>query len=178
MKRPDGRTMFLAHPLVAYPAAISGLGILYAAWCGGGDGAGAGLFAVAMLAGVGQATARANAYKQWKREWDAMSGEAPPSSAKYDRSVRALFGAILAFGGLYLTASSNAPGNLPLVGALVAISIAVLAWWRKRRHGAARLKGIVPVQVVAAMCGPVPTLDAAYAGLPDHLKHLVKATRR
>ncbi len=175
MKRPSARTMFLGHPMVSLPLTLGGLGGLYAGYQAGSNATPFALLSIVVLAAVGKATADATAFRNWQREWDAMSGEAPPPS-----KLKGCFGTVLAaclvLRGLALAAANpSTTGNLLVTvgGPLVAL-IAVCLWLRSRRHRSAHSQKEVPVEVVAKPSKPAPTLDAAYADLPEHLKHLMK----
>lgn len=176
MNRPSSRTLFLAHPVVAVPVCLASLAGLYACCQGGSEGFWAGLAFLLMMGAVGNARSEVTKYRQWERDWAAMAGEALPPPRFKGCLGAALIGFLALLGLGAAVAHPDAFSNLVVTAVgLLAVLIAVGAWLRMRRHRS-RSQRNVPVQLAAKATTPTPTLDAAYADLPEHLQQLMKRT--
>ena len=179
MRRPATRTMLLGHPLVATPLTLGGTAGLFAALYGGANGSGLlpALFCVVVALTAHRASQQADAYKAWKREWDAMTPQAPPRVRRRPSAWTWIIGFIVV-GVVGLEWLGGADGRLMAWGAgftlggigLAAVIVAAIRWlWRGRR----RRPETFAVTVIARSVLPVPSLDGAYRALPDYCQRLL-----
>lgn len=132
-----------------------------------------------LLAAVMKADEQVRVYKNWKREWDAMAGIAPPRS-HWPHLVGMVLGLILLalLGGVAQQGGSQAVIGLLMLMAASLLLLAVLArLWRCFRHRRrVRAARVQPVAVcVTRPLKPVPSLRDAYRGLPDHCRTIMGA---
>lgn len=177
MRRPDLPAMVLGHPLVAGPLGLAGFAAIYACWR---SGAGWTCLAVVIgLAWLAQAGERRAAWEAWKREWDAMAEPAP----KRPRGTKRAWAAALAVPlGLLLYLSAEPAARPAIVGVglllgLAVLLVATLRWAWRRLRARPRRRGVAPVAVIAKPLIAVPTLDAAYAALPEHCRRILSGSR-
>lgn len=172
MKRPSVGVMLVGHPLVAAPAVLAGGVLLYAAWRAGSSALVPGVLAFAAICAVGTANTRATRYRTWQRAWNGVGGDPSPRLSDH-RAVRAAAAVLVVLTlGLYLATRTDinarlALGWLVMGSALVVIVLAVRALRRTRRP-----RRTSPLGPVVAICAkpllPSPSLERAYAALPDH----------
>jgi uncharacterized protein YacL len=122
------------------------------------------------ISSVMKAEQRVRAYRRWKRDWDSL-GNRPPR-----RRVHPLIGLTL---GLLLTAFIAAPATMRptvLAGAVVAVLVCLALFLCLRMVRAIRRRRSAKAEIVAICVGAplmrAPTLQHAYAALPDHCKQL------
>ena len=122
------------------------------------------------VSSVMKAEERVRAYRQWKREWDSLGNTTPR------RRAHPLIGLAL---GLLLTAFIAAPATMRpamLAGAFVAALVFLILFLCLRMVRAIRRRRSAKAEIVAICVGApvmrVPTLQQAFAALPDHCKRL------
>lgn len=180
MNRPSTRTMVMGHPMIAVPVMLAGGVTLFAAFKA--SNLFLGLLAVAMLTTVRSASDQAAKYRAWKAEWDAMDPNAPRRPKRLLRGLGAAAVAIVLLAASRLDSHRVAylagyslgwlgihPAVLALPG-LVGLAVLVRSIRRRPR----RAPKPEAVKIVARTILPVPTLDAAYASLPDYCRQVLR----
>lgn len=171
MNKPPLKTMILGNPIVGL--GIYGLGALTLyGWWQNADAWPLGLMALVAMSTTARAGEQADAYRNWKRAWDAM-GDDPLPSGRGGRVGRTIVGlTLIAAFVWYLASQSDRPGyDLALgwlvLGGVAMLVVAILAKWRKARR-ARPIKTTVVTVVVKGPVLRVPTLAEAYRALPDY----------
>lgn len=183
MKRPDTRTMVLGHPLATLGVQITcGYG-LFACWRAGSGAAIPAVVLVGMMAGAANASTRVAAYRQWKRQWDALAGPTDASSKKRGAGVASFAaGCVLALVAWVLSNADNATQaqvlSLALDAALVAAVLLALLWTARRLRRRHNRRPAEPVSVIARPLLRVPSLPRAYAALPDYCQRILSRPAR
>lgn len=130
---------------------------------------------VAFLMNVMRADDQVQAYKAWKREWDAMSGIPPRAKGRPNFLVVALVAPSLLF--LYYFwqhggASALIGVAILIIGPLLVIGLGFKLIRRAMRRKAAK---IMPVTIcVKRSWLPVPDLIRAYRGLPAYCRAILR----
>jgi len=140
-----------------------------------------------IIAGLGAISAsnaaqRIGKYRDWKRDWDAMSGIAPAPAGAFLRTpaVRLFVGVplwlLMAYGALTVT---NTPGGRVAAGLFWLATLLVVGNWMVqavRRRSARRPKARQVKEVIVGQClrAPMrsPALQQAYRELPDYCRPL------
>lgn len=171
MRPPRLQTRILASGPVYVSAWASALFFGYHFW-NGEPVFWALVITVSFLLNVMRADEQVQAYRTWKRAWDAM-GDGPLLSQRGGRVGRAVVGlALVAALIVYLSSHTDRPGyDLALgwlvLGGIAMLVVAILAKWRKVRR-ARPIKTTVVTVVVKGPALRVPTLAEAYRALPEH----------
>ncbi|MDH4745874.1 hypothetical protein OMP43_17755 [Sphingomonas sp. CBMAI 2297] len=176
MKRPPASVMFFGHPLVVAAVGCFALWLGYLWWTGAAEGVGA---LVALLAATGCARAgeRAGKYRQWQREWNAMSGT-PRGGVSLGglRKVAAIVGGLLA-GLLALSYLSHPTLSWAAILTLLGLGIAVLramTGGAKTKASAKRAASTPSVAQCLRPPGQSTHLNQAYAALPDYCRRMLR----
>ena len=174
MNKPPFKTMVLGHPLASLP--VYGFSAFMFYHCAIGDApwfVGAG--ALAAIAATHAAGERADAYREWKRAWDAMDDNPTPSKA---RGTTWLGATIIAAALLFFVSQAEpatyrlAFGWLLFLGiAWLAIAIVKRLLRRRTRHA----KVATVTVAIARPLMPVPDKVQAYRQLPEHCHLLMRA---
>lgn len=133
---------------------------------------------VAFLMNVIRADEQVQAYKAWKREWDAMSGIPPRAKGRPNFLVVALVAPSLLF--LYYVWQHGGASALIGVSALTIAPLLVISLTLKLIRRAMRRKAakIMPVTIcVKRSWLPVPDIAGAYRQLPEHCHQVMRARR-
>jgi hypothetical protein len=171
MRQPPLQTRILASAPVNLSAWASALFFGYHFW-NGEPVFWALVITVSLLLNVMRADEQVQAYRTWKRAWDAM-GDDPLPSGRGGRVGRTLVGlTLIAAFVWYLASQTGRPGyDLALgwlvLGGVAMLVVAILAKWRKVRR-ARPIKATVVTVVVKGPVLRVPTLAEAYRALPEH----------
>ncbi len=181
MNKPPFKTMVLGNPVVGLT--IYGLGAfaLYQ-WTQNGDAWPLGVGALYAMSAASRAGEQADAYRTWKRAWDAM-GEAPPARPYRTAAWRALLGMAIVGGiGLYLAAHPDRPGYpfalaWLILGCVVMALVAMIRALMRRPKRAAKAKVDVVAIAVTRPLLPVPDMRRSYAALPEHCQLLFAQQR-
>ena len=181
MNRPPIKTMLLGHPLIGLPIYGVGAFILYQCWYDPSLWL-FGVGALVAMSTAAKASDQADAYRNWKRAWDAM-GDGPLPSGRGGRVARFLVGvAMIAALILFLLSHSDQPayrlalGWLVVVGggglvALLVIRLFRSLMRRRRRKPANQASNPVSIAVRRPLIAS-GNLMSAYRALPEHC-HLV-----
>lgn len=179
MKEPTIPARMLGHPIIAVPVTVGGLVFTVACLQTGGV-IPAVLMLVALLV-VGRASQQVQAYRAWKRAWDAMDDRPPRHAAGFWKKP---LGVILAAMMVaYMVSQAHRPEYQLALGWMVlfgtGVTIALL--WRRLRGGrhAPRHRG-AKGDVVTVVGGRKPsgqTLDDAYAAMPDYCQQVMGGER-
>lgn len=171
MNKPPLKTMILGNPILGLT--IYGLGALTLyAWWQNADAWPLGLMALFAMSATARAGEQADAYRNWKRAWDAM-GDDPLPSGRGGRAGRALVGLTLIAALVWYLASHSDRSGYDLafgwlvLGSVAMLVVAILAKWRKVRR-ARPIKTTVVTVVVKGPVLRVPTLAEAHRALPDY----------
>ena len=182
MRRPATATMVLGHPAIAGPMMLAGgIGLLAAFQS---SNALIAILSVAMLASVHKANEQASAYRAWKAAWDAMAETPPPRTNTLSRFI----GGVLVLGVILLGVGSpstvrwlggvaagviRASGYGPVLAGFAALLLLILLVQFIRGYPR-RPPSAPTVSITATPILPVPTLDAAYATLPEHCRQVLR----
>lgn len=185
MKKPEGLKGFVGHPVVTLALVAAGAFALFqvaisGAWV-------LGLVVLVALGGVAKANREVMAYRQWKRDWDAMTPrpDAAPRQAGGKTGRVALLLIVIGLMALYLAANLDQPGFgfalAWLVGGgavVLVIALVRLAWSGRSVSSGARVSSsgaVEPVTIcVRQPLLPVPDLSRAYGALPEHCCKLLR----
>lgn len=176
MKKPSTQSMMMGHPVVALPVAVATLATLYA-WSQNSE---AWWLAIVMLVFMGRvmkANEARRAYRQWKREWDAMDPK--PASRMRPVHVAGMLGCALM---VVVGAASDQVGPGAAVGGLIlgaflwVIARSLLRGWSPSRRRRARTATPVRLAITRPVL-PVPSLADCYAALPAHSRAVLDASR-
>ena len=182
MNRPPIKTMLLGHPLIGLPIYGVGAFILYQCWYDPSLWL-FGVGALAAMSTAAKASDQADAYRNWKRAWDAM-GDGPLPSGRGGRIARFLIGvAMIAALILFLLGHSDQPAYRLALGWLVVVGggglVALLVIWlfrlRPKRAAKAAKNSVVTVAIARPIFA-VPDMLQSYRQLPEHC-HLVMRAR-
>jgi MFS family permease len=178
MNKPPLKTMLLGHPIIGLPIYAVSAFVLY---CCSQD-SGLWLFGVGALVAIITTQAageQADAYRNWKRAWDAMSDD-PPRPARWPAMVGKVLVAALALfiaGHDDRLTSSLVLGWLPLVGggllALLAMLL-MMRWLRRRSH---MVKNRAVTVAITRPIFAVPDMLQCYRSLPEHCQSLLRQQR-
>lgn len=181
MNKPPLKTRMLGHPLVSLP--IYGLGAFFLYQCTQDTSLWPlGLGSLVTMSATMHAGEQADAYRNWKRAWDAMSDD-PLPSGRGGRAARVFVGvAMIAALLLFLLGHSDqqayglALGWLVVVGggALVALLVTRLFRSRPRRAAKAAKNRVVTVAIARPIFA-VPDMLQSYRQLPEHCHLLMRA---
>ena len=177
MNRPPIKTMLLGHPLIGLPIYGVGAFVLYQCW----HDPSLWLFGVGALAAMStaaKASDQADAYRNWKRAWDAMGDDVP---RRQNTALRQMMGILLVImlGG-YLAANRDQPGYaaalvwMVVVGVAGGLFVVIRSLMRRRRRKPAK-QVILPVSI--AVRRPLIAsgdLMSAYRALPEHCQRLLR----
>lgn len=181
MNKPPLKTRMLGNPLVGL--SVYGIGgfILYQ-WTQDSSIWPLGVTAACGISATMRAGEQADAYRNWKRAWDAMD-DSPLPSGRGGRVARAFVGvAMIAALLLFLLghsdqqASGLALGWLMAVGGggLVALLVTRLFRSRPRRAAKAAKNSVVTVAIARPIFA-VPDMLQSYRQLPEHCHLLMRA---
>lgn len=176
-KKPPTQKMVMGHPLIATPMTlVAGVTLLAGFHAGNALIV---LFAIAIVGAIRTASDQAGAYRQWKAEWDAMAGQAPARKGKpvWGRIAVLALGlalfAVMRIGGASTSDAAICIGLLAgCIGMIAVILRLAIRCFKGRRPIRATKSGTV--KIVAKTILPVPTLDAAYAALPDYCRQILR----
>lgn len=179
MREPELRARFLASPPIFFGSWALALWMGYQ-WTQHHEAWPLLIPVGLLLAAVMKADEQMRAYKNFKREWDAMAG-VPPPRKNWPHFLGIILGLILlaVLGGVAQEGGSQAVIGVLILLAAPLLFFAVLArlwrWFRHRRR--AKSAQVEPVTVcVTRPLMPVPSLRDAYHGLPDHCHMLMRFT--
>lgn len=180
MKRPAPYIYLVGNPVSMLAIALLAIYLAYEWWIGVASPV-VPIVAFALATSAFKANDRLEHYQEWKREWQAMNGEAPTAGRLLvpARTVRLVLGGI---GWCVMAFFALNPGDQPelqvasvmfWILTLVLIANAIYRWFKQRRGQ--RPARDEPV----AICPPVPrqspALKQAYAELPDYCVTLFRA---
>ena len=179
MNRPPIKTMLLGHPLIGLPIYGVGAFVLYQCWYDPSLWL-FGVGALVAMSTAAKASDQADAYRNWKRAWDAM-GDGPLPSGRGNRIIGYLIGtAIIAVTILYLIDHSDQPAYrlglvwMVVVGVAGGLFAVIRSLMRRRRRKPAK-QVILPVSI--AVRRPLIAngdLMSAYRALPEHCQRLLR----
>lgn len=179
MNKPPLKTMLLGHPVIGLPIYGVSAFVLYCCW----QDSGPWLFGVGALAAITTTQAageQAQAYRNWKRAWDAMSDE-PPHPARWPAMVgTVLVAALVMFiaGHADRSAYSLVLGWLPIIGGgLLAlfVMLSMMRWLRRRRRRTVKNRAVTVA--ITRPIFPVPDMLQCYRSLPEHCQSLLRQQR-
>jgi hypothetical protein len=181
MNKPPLKTRMLGNPIVGL--SVYGIGgfILYQ-WTQDSSLWPAGVAAAFAISATIRAGEQADAYRNWKRAWDAM-GDDPLPSGRGGRAARVLVGvAMIAALIAFLLDHRNqhayrlALGWLVMVGGggLLALLVARLFRARPKRATKASKISVVTVAIARPILA-VPDMRQCYRQLPEHCHRLMQA---
>jgi hypothetical protein len=181
MNKPPLKTRMLGNAVIGL--SVYGIGgfILYQ-WTQDSSIWPLGVAAVFAISATMRAGEQADAYRNWKRAWDAMSDD-PLPSGRGGRAARVFVGvAMIAALLLFLLGHSDqqayalALGWLVVVGggALVALLVRRLFRSRPRRAAKAAKNSVVTVAIARPIFA-VPDMLQSYRQLPEHCHLLMRA---
>lgn len=176
MNRPPTQMMVMGHPLVATPMTlVAGVTLLAGFHAGNVLVV---LIAIAIVGAIRTASDQARAYRQWKAEWDGMAGQVTARTGKPVWGRIAVLALGLALFALMLIGGASTSdaaicigllaGGICMIAVMLRLAIRCLKGRRPIRATKAE-----PVKVVAKTILPVPTLDAAYAALPEYCRQIL-----
>lgn len=174
MREPSTQTRILASPPVFFGSWAFVLWLTYIWWQGAPIVLGLGI-AIAFLMRVMQADEQVRAWKAWKREWDAMSA-LPPRPRRWPTLVGMALGvpftSLLFYAGQHGGAQAIIGVILVIVGPLLVIGLALktLGWAMRRRPA----QTVTVTVCVRRPLLPVPSIESAYRGLPDHCRAIMR----
>lgn len=171
MKKPSTKTRMLGHPLVVTPALTFFLWSGYQ-WLMQPEAWPMAAAALCFLAPVMNAHEKRHAYMTWRRAWEGLGDQAPQRRP----ILRPLTGMmVIVAAALYLVATldrvdtQNGLALMALVGIAASIGFVLRVLFRRR----ARTRAAKAARVTVCVRKPlvrVPTLQQAYAALPDHCR--------
>ena len=179
MNRPSPLIMGMGHPVVVVPTTLITFAVLAACLHGGTFAPLAPCLPVAAI--VHRAHGQASAYREWKRSWDAMNPQPPRAPSQAGMKAAMIVGGVAGLWLLYRFGHGHHASAGQAMAALAAgvmappIAHSLLRWlghrWRTRPIRPARA---IPVAVARRKLSlPAPTLDRAYARLPDYCQRLL-----
>jgi hypothetical protein len=179
MNKPPLKTMLLGHPIIGLPIYGVSAFVLYCCTQDSGlwlFGVGA-LVAITTTQAAGQ---QAQAYRNWKRAWDAMSDD-PPRPARWPAMVGTVLVAALALfiaGHADRQAYSLVLGWLPIIvvgGVALLATYSIMRWLRRRpRH---TVKNRAVTVAITRPIFAVPDMLQCYRSLPEHCQLLLQQQR-
>ncbi|EQB16945.1 hypothetical protein [Sphingobium lactosutens] len=173
MKTPSLKTRMLGHPLVVWPS------IGFFLWTGymlltGPDTWPLAAIALFFGAPVMRAYERREEWLAWRKAWNAMSGQQPPRRRRFVKPLTGLM--VVAAAALYLVATLDRTDSQTVLAISLLWMVGVVAffagrglWRRLRRTRRATAGELVKVCVRKPLLR-VPSLQQAYAALPDHCR--------
>ena len=181
MNKPPLKTRMLGHPLVSLPIYVLGVFFLYqctqdtSLWP-------LGLGSMVAISATMRAGEQADAYRNWKRAWDAMD-DSPLPSGRGGRVARAFVGvAMIAALILFLLGHSDqqayglALGWLMVVGVGGLAVLLVVRLLRLHRNRAPKAgKASIVTVAIARPIFAVPDMLQSYRQLPEHCHLLMRA---
>jgi len=171
MRKPSDTSLLIGHPIVVLPVTLSAIWMLYEC-----------LYQFSLLpialglgfAGYlcGKANARREAYRRWKRQWDAMDdGKATAPSPRRHRKWPGII-ALVVLLAYFVAHASDPVYRVALVWLVISVAApggAALIWKRWGRSGAKSSNRIDPVQsCIRSPMLPITDLKRAYRALPDY----------
>ena len=181
MNTPSLKTRFFGHPLVALPTYGLGGFILYQ-WAQDGSLWPLGVGALCAISATLRAGEQADAYRNWKRAWDAM-GDDPLPSGRGTRAVHFIIGvALIGALAFYLLSQRGQADYQLALGWMVLVGGAGLAAlfikWALRLLRNRQPKPAKTQPVTVAIARPllaVPDMRQCYRQLPEHCHRLLQA---
>jgi len=174
MRAPSTQTRSLALPPVQLTAWSSAAFFGYHFWHGEPVFWGL-VITVAFLLNVIRAHEQVQAYRAWKREWDAMSG-IPPRPSRWPLAAGLVLGAPLAlflyYVGQHGGGSAIVGVVILFVGSLLAIGLTFKLLSRLTRRKAA--KGMPVTVCIKRSMFAKPDIARAYRGLPAHCRAILR----
>lgn len=181
MNKPSLATRFFGSPLIGLSVYGVGGFVLYQ-WTQDSRIWPLGVGAVFAISATIRAGEQADAYRNWKRAWDAM-GDDPLPSGRVGRALNFLVGiAMIAALVLFLLGHADQQAYQLALGWLMAVGgggLAVVLLWRlvrlrRNRSPKARKASIVTVAIARPIYA-VPDMLHSYRQLPEHCHQLMRA---
>jgi hypothetical protein len=178
MNKPPLKTMLLGHPVIGLPIYAVSAFVLYCCTQDSGlwlFGVGA-LVAITTTQAAGQ---QADAYRNWKRAWDAMSDD-PQRPARWPAMVGTVLVAALALliaGHADRLANSLVQGWLPIIvggGVALLAMLSMMRWLSRRR---AKVNTATVAVAISRPIFAVPDMVQCYRSLPEHCQSLLRQQR-
>jgi len=177
MKPPAPAARVVGHPVIAGLIVLAGAPFAIVCALRGGDG----LFLAVIMGVILERVMRANAsvmeYRAWKSAWDAMADQ--PPRPKRGMAIARVVVAVLA--GLFALTHIRDPqvlGGLVFIGLGLGLWVVVSIGRRLGIGFGRRARPSTSDLVTIAVRGPVmpiPTLQQAFAMLPEHCQCLRQA---
>ncbi|MEJ7928239.1 hypothetical protein WG908_15940 [Sphingobium sp. AN641] len=179
MRAPSLATAFFGHPVVATPLMLSGLVVLVLFLTQGQEGGLVLALPVAvMMVRLGKAVSAVSAYQAWKRAWDGMSPPRARRAVPWKPVFAVLFVTLVFANALAHPDRQSATAGAGMLvfalglGLVAAIVRSLVRLWRGRlRRKVAHHNSVVTI--CARPIFPVPSLQHAYAALPDYCRQVL-----
>ena len=183
MKRPGPHIYLFGNPVSTFLLAIAAIILGYEWWIGAASPVAA-IVAVIAAAFASKANERLEAYNAWKREWQAMSGEAPTAGRLLIpyRALRIVLGLAVWSLFAYVALDPGPRQDVQIAAALFWLATALLiagGIYRLIKRSRSRPKSARDVPVT--ICLPVPRQSPAVAHtfmvLPGYCRALFTSTK-
>ncbi len=174
MTRPPAATMFFGHPVILL---LAGAGLLWTGYSwvmGEGEGLAAFMFLV-LCSACAKANDRYENYRQWKREWDIMSGKAARARLRLGAlRLPAAIATWCLFAAFALQWMNDPELRWAALLFWAATGIGTIgrlwSWLTRTSRGRSRN---APVTVCLRVPGRSPGVGQAQAALPDYCRELL-----